>query len=285
MDAAGDVDMLALRDLRRRQDELLRALTSAAVEEYRLEKSRQSGSDSQYRLEVVRDLLAGKRLSIDLGYDLDLWHVGLIATGEPNVTSKTLESLALHHGCRLLSVPLAAETTWAWLGKRDQSDIPVGEWHGHGKLTSLAMGEPAYGFDGWRSTHHEAQVARQVALHGRTGVVRCVDVLLDAAVLRDETISGALMKTYLTPLDSLRIGGDVARDTVISYLRCQLNVAKTAAVLGVNRKTVENRLRDIEKSLGRPLPRCLAELEVALRLEQKNTSSPTFRSNKSRGHD
>ena len=33
------------------------------------------------------------------------------------------------------------------------------------------------------------------------------------------------------------------------------------------RHTVEKRLRDIEEALGRPLGTCLAELEVALRLQ------------------
>jgi DNA-binding PucR family transcriptional regulator len=65
------------------------------------------------------------------------------------------------------------------------------------------------------------------------------------------------------------MSGGVARQTMAVYLKCQLNVAKTAAVLKVNRKTIEGRLREIENVLARPLSSCFAELGVALRLEKK----------------
>jgi hypothetical protein len=269
MDAAGEVDIPSLRELGRGQDELLQTLTSAVAREYRREQARHSQSD-QYRLEMVRRLLAGKRLDIDLDYEFDdTWHVGLIASGSAEAISTALAILALDYSCQTISVSLGTKTIWAWLGKRNRSGLKVHEWQGYDDLVSLAVGEPAYGLDGWRLTHHEAQIARQVALHGRAGIVRCLDVLLDAAVLRDETISRALMATYLAPLDTLRIGGEVGRNTLATYLKCQRCIAKTAAVLKITRKTVESRLRDIENALGRPLTTCFAELEVALRLEHE----------------
>jgi hypothetical protein len=268
MDAASEVDLPSLRELGRRQDELLRALTSAVAQEYRLEQQRQRKSINQYRLEVIRNLLAGHRLDTDLDYDFDgTWHTGLIATGDSDGISRTLTTIASSHNCRLLSVSLGSETVWAWLGRRKESNVEIYEL-GDG-VVSVAAGDSAHGLDGWRLTHHEAQAARHVALHRGVGVVRFADVLLDAAVLRDEAISGALTRAFLAPLDTLRISGDAARSTLTSYLECQLNIAKTASALGVTRKTVENRLREIEKSLGRPLSGCLAELEVALRLEAK----------------
>lgn len=269
MDAASEADIPPLRELRRRQDELLQWLTSTVAREYRLEQERQGQSEYQHRVNAVRSLLAGKQLDVDLRYKFDAWHVGVIAAGASSVIARTLASVALDRNCQLLSVPIGAETVWAWLGKDDQSNLEIDKRRVRDGSISLAVGESAYGVDGWRLTHHEAQAARQVALHGRRGVVRCVDVLLDAAILRDETISRALMTTYLLPLDSLRIGGDVARDTLTTYLKCQRCVSKTAAVLGVTRKTVESRLRDIESALGRRLAACCAELEVALRLEQR----------------
>lgn len=267
MEAGGEVDISSLRELGRRQAELLQTLTSAVVREYRREQARHSQSD-QYRLELARSLLAGKRLDIDLAYELkDAWHVGLIGGGDVYLVLKCLLALALEHGCQLFSVSLGTETMWAWLGQRSRSNLEVHKWQVHDGLVSLAVGEPAYGLDGWRHTHQEAQIAREVALHGRAGVVRCVDVLLDGAVLRDETVGKALMATYLVPLDTLRVGGDAARQLLMVYIKCQRRVAKTATVLGITRKTVEHRLRDIENVLGRPLTTCFAELEVALRLE------------------
>lgn len=273
MEAAEEIDVASLRELGRRLDELLQTLTSAVVREYRLEEARHSQSD-QYRLEVTRSLLAGKRLDTGLAYEFnDAWHVGLIGGGEVDVILEYLLALASKYGCQLFSVSLGTETMWAWLGKRSRPNLEVQKWQVDDLLISLAVGEPAYGLDGWRLTHQEAQVAREVALHGRAGVVRCVDVLLDGAVLRDETIAKALMATYLVPLDTLRVGGDAARQLLMAYIKCQRRVAKTATVLGITRKTVEHRLRDIEDVLGRPLATCTAELEVALRLEYAKAQS------------
>jgi PucR C-terminal helix-turn-helix domain len=42
---------------------------------------------------------------------------------------------------------------------------------------------------------------------------------------------------------------------------------RRAAILGVSRQTVTNRLRAIEQRLGRPLGTCANELEVSLQLE------------------
>lgn len=273
MEAAGELDTSSLRELCRRQDELLQTLTSAVVREYRLEQARLTQSD-QWRLELVRSLLAGKRLDFDLAYEFnDAWHVGFIGGGDVSIILKSLLVMALEYSCQLFSVYLGTETMWAWLGRRSQANLEVHKWQVHDSLVSLAVGEPAYGLDGWRLTHQEAQIARKVALHGRAGVVRCVDVLLDSAVLRDETIAKALMTTYLVPLDALRVGGDAARQLLMAYIRCQRRVAKTATVLGITRKTVEHRLRDIENVLGRPLATCIAELEVALRLEHVRNQS------------
>jgi hypothetical protein len=270
MSAVNEVDLPSLRELARRQDDLLQALTSAVAQEYRLEQQRQRKSVNQRRLEVIRNLLAGRRLDTDLNYGFDnTWHTGLIATGDSGGISRTLTAIASSHNCRLLSVSLGSETVWAWLGRGKESNIEIHQRDLGDGVVSIAAGESASGLDGWRLTHHEAQAARHVALHRGAGVIRYADVLLDAAVLRDETVSRALMRAFLAPLDTLRISGDVARNTLKTYLRCQLNITKTASALGVTRKTVENRLREIEKSLGRRLSGCLAELEVALRLEAK----------------
>jgi PucR C-terminal helix-turn-helix domain len=270
MDAANEVDLPSLRELGKRQDELLRTLTFAVAQEYRLEQQRQCKSVNQHRLEAVRNLLAGRRLDTDLNYGVeDTWHTGLIAAGDSDGIARTLTAIASLHNCRLLSVSLGSETVWAWLGRRKESNVEIHESDLGDGVLSVAAGDSAYGLDGWRLTHDEAQAARHVALHRGARIVRYADVLLDAAVLRDEAVSLALTRAFLAPLDTLRMSGDVARSTLTSYLECQRNIAKTASALGVMRKTVENRLREIEKSLGRPLSGCLAELEVALRLEAK----------------
>ena len=57
------------------------------------------------------------------------------------------------------------------------------------------------------------------------------------------------------------------RTTLRAYFAAERNVSSTAVVLGVDRRTVTNRLRAIEELFGRPLKDVAAELETALRLD------------------
>jgi DNA-binding PucR family transcriptional regulator len=98
------------------------------------------------------------------------------------------------------------------------------------------------------------------------------DVALLAAVMRDDLMASSLEQLYLEPL---RGGGDdgcTLRDTLRAYLACGCSASSAASALGVNRHTVEGRVRRVELRLGRPLPTWRAEMEVALRVEQLNSS-------------
>ena len=81
-------------------------------------------------------------------------------------------------------------------------------------------------------------------------------------------LAGALLDVYIAPLEDVRGGGAVLRETLRAYLAAERSVSSAAAALGVDRKTVESRLRTIEKRLGRSLHPCPAELEVALELDE-----------------
>ena len=64
----------------------------------------------------------------------------------------------------------------------------------------------------------------------------------------------------------MRDGGKDARDTLRAYFAAERNVSSTAAALGVDRRTVRNRIRAIEDLVGRPLNLIAADLEIALRV-------------------
>jgi DNA-binding PucR family transcriptional regulator len=98
-------------------------------------------------------------------------------------------------------------------------------------------------------------------------VVRYADVALLAAVAGDDLIAGSLRQLYLAPLERARDGGKVSRETLRAYFAAERNVSSTAAALGVDRRTVRNRLGAIEDLLGRPLKGAEADLEIALRLD------------------
>jgi DNA-binding PucR family transcriptional regulator len=51
-----------------------------------------------------------------------------------------------------------------------------------------------------------------------------------------------------------------------AYFSTERNISSTAAALGVDRRTVSNRIRAIEELFGRPLSDFATDLETALRL-------------------
>ena len=59
----------------------------------------------------------------------------------------------------------------------------------------------------------------------------------------------------------------MGRETLRAYFAAERNVSSTAAALGVDRRTVTNRIRAIEDLFGRPLKDFATELETALRLD------------------
>jgi hypothetical protein len=263
--------------LRRTQTPVLEHLTASVIEAYADEAERTERSPEQRRAELVLGLLAGKQFDaahpVELDYDFDAWHVGVIATG--GRAAEFVRSVKAALGCGCLAIPRGERTTWAWFGRTrkftvgDVKRMAITRTAG----VSLAVGEPRKGIEGWRLTHQEAQAALPVALRKPPGLTRCSDVLLEAAVLQHDALTTSLMETFLSPLDGLGYRGQTARDTLRAYFEAKRNVSSTANRLGVVRNTVESRLREIEEKLGRPLHTCSAELEIALRLEVLGAAS------------
>ncbi len=260
----------ALRHVLRTQGVLIDRIMASIATEYMQEANRVRRSPEQRRSERVQALLAGAPIgSAGLDYDLDAWHLGIIATGvgAEAVVEKLREGL----GCQLLSVPRWEEPVWAWLGGRRKLSIADVERLLPSRSSSgvsLAVGEVAKGIDGWRMTHWQAQRALWVALRSQQTLTRYVDVLLLAPVLRDDVLARSLKEIYLSHLGSgQKDGGAASRETLRTYFAVGRNAATAAAVLKVDRHTVKRRLHKIEESLGRALHTCQAELEVALRLE------------------
>jgi len=260
----------ALRQLRWRQELLLERLTAAVASEHRQEVERIGRSAEQCRRELVQQLLDGEPTDIaELEYDFEVWHLGVIASGTE--AEKAVRGLADGLGRQLLPVLCGEGTVWAWLGGRRKLAITDIErvLAANGVAgVSLAIGEPRRGIDGWRQTHREAQAAMAVALRVSPGLTRCADVPLETALLQSPILARLLLETHLSPLDSLRIGGPMARETLRAYIACNHNISSAAHKLKVTRHTVENRLHQIEQTFNRPLHTHLGRLELALRLEE-----------------
>lgn len=259
-----------LRDLLREQATLGDRLLAAVSEEHARAAKGRPGSAAERRRECVKRLLAGELVDTsELGYDLDARHLAVMAKGEG--AEELMRGVAKALDRRLLAVCRDEEPRWAcWLGGRSElaaeqalealaDAVPAG--------TIVAVGEPGEGLAGWRFSHFQAKAALPLAERRGQPVLRYADVAVLASIARDDLLATSLRRLYLAPLERTRDGGKVARETLRAWFAAERNVSSTAAALGVDRRTVRNRLRSIEELLGRPLRGSLADLEIALRLD------------------
>lgn len=271
LDEAMQLPHEATREVMRSQGPHVDRIMAAVASEYMDELERMRRSPSQRLAERVQRLLAADVPADAAGidYELDGWHLGLVVVGSrADVAARTL---AAGLSRQVLVVQRGQDAAWAWLG--GPRALQVADVEGFveaGVLgeVALAVGEPRRGLDGWRLTHHEARAAQQVMLRRPRPLTRASDVVLLAAVLRDELLGRSLRETYLAPLDAEGDAGIGLRETMRAYFEAGFNAATAAAALGVDRHTVQRRLRKAEEALGRLLHSCHAEIEVALVLEQ-----------------
>jgi hypothetical protein len=269
MESADEIPPDALREALRAQGLRADHIMATIATEYLREAERIRRSPAQLLGERVRRLLNNEADSLPgVTYEIESWHVGMVAIGSG--AEAAVGELATALGSEVLLVPAGEEgnSIWAWLGRRQQFSMPkvVRLWADNG--VSVAIGEPRRGIDGWRLTHREAQAALQVLLRGSVRLVRGRDVLVLAAVLQDDALAAALIETYLAPLSGRGDTPVVLRETLRAYFNAGQNAATAAAALKVNRHTVERRLRGVEEKLEQQINACRAPLEVALALEE-----------------
>jgi hypothetical protein len=276
MDEAGRFPSEALSQILRTQSPHVDRLMASVAAEYMAELEVMRRSPAQRVAERVKRLLAGDAPfdAEGLEYEFEAWHLGLVVTGaRAEVAARTL---AAGVGREPLVVKRSDASAWAWLGGRQPLDISeVQRYLAAGVLgdVTLAVGEPRWGVDGWRLTHHEAKAAQQVMLRRSQPLIQASNVILLAAMLRDEPLARSLRETYLAPLDEHGDSGLVLRETLRAYFAAGFNAATAAAALEIDRHTVQRHLRKVEEALGRLLPSCHAELEVALSLEELDGST------------
>jgi hypothetical protein len=260
-----------LRRLLAMQATLFDRFLAAVGAEYSREAAARPSGAAERRRECVKRLLAGELADrSELGYDLDGHHLAVIAKGAG--AEELLRRLAAALDLNLLAVCHEEEPTWAaWLGGRrppapEQAVRALREFATEG--TVAVVGEPGEGLAGWRFSHLQAKAALPIAERRGEPVLRYADVALLASIVRDDLLAGSLRQVYLAPLERARDGGEAARATLRAYFASGRNVSSTAAALGLDRRTVRNRLRAVEDLLGRPLAGSAADLEIALRLDE-----------------
>ena len=266
-----DVPSATLRRLLGAQATLGDRLIAAISSEHAREAKNRPVSAADRRRECVKRLLAGELVDhSELGYDLDAHHLAVMAKGE--TAPEAMRVLAGRLDRRLLAVCREEESIWAcWLGGtrplEAKQALQILEEISLDRVF-VSVGEPGEGLAGWRLSHRQAKAALPIAERKGQPVLRYADVALLASILRDDLLEASLHQLYLEPLEEARDGGKVARETLRAYFAAERNISSTAAALGVDRRTVTNRIRAIEDLFGRPIKECATELETALRLDE-----------------
>jgi hypothetical protein len=258
----------ALHQIRRAQEKLLEHLTAEIEHEYDQERDRLSRSPDQHRAEIVQSVLAGTADPSDLAeldYDIhSSWHIALIATGAG--AGEVRDRLKGHFGRRVLLV-FVDGVLWAWLGgQKNLAEKDIERVSRCPMRSSLGVGEPGPGLDGWSLSHRQARAALVLALRKSRGLARYADDRLLVAALENDTLALSLRQKYLTPLSSQRDGGAKLRCTLRTYIDLDRNATSTGQALRVGRRSITSRIRTAEGLIGNLLNECLPELEVALRL-------------------
>jgi hypothetical protein len=238
--------------------------------EYTRARDREIRSEEQLRIQLVRDLLDGHHADAStLGYPLDAWHIAAIGTGRD--TEDALQQLAGTLKAQLLIVAADAFTWWAWLDVT-QTHRP----RTHRQLPSLtlpsgstlALGEPGEGRDGFRQSHQEAQYAALIGARRCESVTRYGDVALESLGLANPERARAFVTRELGPLSNDDRRSRILRETLIAYFATAQRGSSAALVLGVHERTVGNRLRAIDQMIGHSVVSRRAEIETALRINE-----------------
>jgi hypothetical protein len=246
-------------------------LSDFAVGAYEAELQRSApGGGEGRRLGAIRSVLEGNSpdpTSNALEYDLDQHHLGILALGERGDDAVRQLAARLERPY-LLAGPVHG-TWWAWVsGVRpfELDEERSVEAFDPPPDTVVAVGQPAFGEDGFRATHRQAQRAHWTSRFADQSLVRYMDVAATSLASENSEEAEVLVARELRGIEDDSAASQRIRDTLLAYFESEHNAASAAARLGVHQQTIANRLRAVEERLGRSVGARRLELELALRL-------------------
>lgn len=260
------------------------------VNEYNWEQERWREHQGHVRASRIAELLdrgASAGAEEELDYPLAATHLAVIlwvrqedADDGPFAALADLTAAAetLAHEAptcaRFLLTPVDRATVWLWLPLRDPASLDAvalarraGVLH---ERVAIAVGEPGTGIDGFRASHRQATIAREIAVLRRPLARRITAFaepgLSTVALLRhnlDDT--RRWVAEHLRALAAGTPAAAALRTTLLAYLQSGFSPKATAAVLTMHPNSVKYRIRRAEEALGRPvtddvLPTALALL-------------------------
>jgi DNA-binding PucR family transcriptional regulator len=265
------------------------------VEEvYTAERDRWLRSAAASQAETISTILAGQPVDIDvatrrLRHEVRRVHVAAIAWLEAHEEGRNTQAIlesairdvaAAIGNQKPLVHPLGILSAAAWISSH--SDIPskvLDELRfrtANAPGVRMAIGEPARGIAGFRSSHLEALEAQRIArlAGGDVGsVTRYANISLRAIATIDIEQSRVFVQRELGRLASTDETTRRLADTLRAYLDENCSRGRTAKRLHIHENTVAYRIRQAEELLGRPLEKRTLELRTALALAELVTGA------------
>ena len=256
------------RDLRDAQTSGFDALLAEVSVEHEGESGWRSRNLEMRLVHRLRRLLDGELVGLDdLSYPFGGYNLAVVGRGAG--VDQQLRRAAAMADRSLLTAKVGGEVIWGWLGGQDafsrQEDQTICALV-QTESSTVALGEPCMGLEGWRLSHRQARAALRVAESSAEPFVRYADVAVIASAQQDRLLALSLREIYLAPLAGERDGGAKLRATLRAYIDAGRNVSSAAAALGVSRRTVTKRIEAAEEMLGRPIAVASPALDTALRL-------------------
>jgi DNA-binding PucR family transcriptional regulator len=260
-------------------------ISEQVISTYQRERDRWLLTQTAVRAARVRAALGNQSVDVDavesaLGYRLRQHHLGVVAwvTGETHgseglIRLERLASVAaraLGDRGRPLFVPRDEALAWIWLPLGNEaalaSEVLSTAFDSGDSSARVAVGQPAYGLDGFRSTHRQAVRTQDLALAARPGTRLTTFNEVGAVALICADVPAARSWVWAT-LGELATDDEPharLRDTLQVFLSTGSYTA-TAERMVLHKNSVQYRIRKAEEALGAPIEDRRADLDLALR--------------------
>lgn len=263
---------------------LIDMLSVEGEQAYEAERGRWLRSASARQAEIIGLLLEGEALDVTaasrrLGYDLARRHLAVLAwlddpPGEIDTLS-ALEEQILAMAERLgvtrpLTQARGTHVMAAWMTVPvELANAGLEAPAGTAGAVNLALGRPAEGPRGFRTSFEQAALARRVAVLRRSPagtVTRFEDAALTSLATSDVEQARAFVAGALGPLVPRDALTRRLATTVRVYLEEDSSHSRAAHRLEIHENTVRYRIRQAEELLGSPITARSLDLRVALHI-------------------
>lgn len=254
--------------------EFIEATVAGIANQMELERDALTRGSHAERLEVTELILDGAPIKLEraearLGYPLNRTHTAVVIwCDEPDADLSELDQVAeafvrAAGSSQSLIVIASAATRWVWVAEATLDVDQINTALDNTAAVRIAIGPAARGMEGFRHSHLDALTTQRMVtrLHSRQRAVFFTDVQLVALITQSPEATDEFIKNTL---GNFELANSELHTTLLTFLKEQCNVSRTAKVLYTHRNTLLRRLERAQQLLPRPLEQNSIQVAVAL---------------------